>query len=245
MAHEINNPLAGMIQNAQLVQNRLAKSLPVNEKVAEELGTSMAVIQKFMEKRDIFTKLENINNAGSRAAKIIDNMLSFVKKGDSVKSKTNLAKLIDNTIELAQNEYNLKKKYDFKQIKIVRDYNPNLPPVFCEATKIQQVLFNLLKNASESMNSENQKNKYPQLNICLKKDSKMISIEIEDNGAGMDDETQKHVFEPFFTTKSVDSGTGLGLSVSYFIIVDNHGGEMKVESCLGKGTKFIIKLPIK
>ncbi len=72
----------------------------------------------------------------------------------------------------------------------------------------------------------------------------MVQIEIEDNGPGMDKKTQERIFEPFFTTKGVNRGTGLGLSVSYFIIVDDHGGEMEVESEPDKGTKFIIKLPV-
>jgi PAS domain S-box-containing protein len=244
MAHEINNPLAGMMQNAQVIHNRLTKNLPANDNVAKELGISMAVIKKFMEKRDILKQLENIHQAGSRAAKVIENMLSFARKSDSVRSEHNLYELIDKTIELAQNDYSLKKKYDFKQIKIIRKYNPDIPKILCEASKIQQVLFNLIKNASESMGLEKRENKAHQLILRLQKAQKMVCIEIEDNGPGMDPATRKRVFEPFFTTKSVDKGTGLGLSVSYFIIVDDHGGEMEVESTLGKGTKFIIKLPI-
>ncbi len=69
-------------------------------------------------------------------------------------------------------------------------------------------------------------------------------MEIEDNGPGMDEESRKRVFEPFYTTKPVGEGTGLGLSVSYFIITENHGGEMAVESQIGSGTKFIIRLPM-
>jgi signal transduction histidine kinase len=72
----------------------------------------------------------------------------------------------------------------------------------------------------------------------------MACIEIEDNGPGMEAATRKRIFEPFFTTKAVDKGTGLGLSISYFIIVDDHGGEIGVESTLGTGTNFIIKLPV-
>jgi PAS domain S-box-containing protein len=244
MAHEINNPLAGMMQNAQVIHNRLTKNLPANDNVAKELGISMAVIKKFMEKRDILKQLENIHQAGSRAAKVIENMLSFARKSDSVRSEHHLCELIDNTIELAQNDYSLKKRYDFKQIKIIREYNPDIPKIFCEASKIQQVLFNLIKNASESMGLEKRENKNSELIFRLQKAQKMVCIEIEDNGPGMDPAIRKRVFEPFFTTKSVDKGTGLGLSVSYFIIVDDHGGEMEVESTLGKGTKFIIKLPI-
>jgi signal transduction histidine kinase len=71
----------------------------------------------------------------------------------------------------------------------------------------------------------------------------MVQLEIEDNGPGIDSHVRKRIFEPFFTTKSVDKGTGLGLSLSYFIVVDDHGGEMKVESTVGTGTTFIIRLP--
>ena len=71
-----------------------------------------------------------------------------------------------------------------------------------------------------------------------------MRIEIEDNGPGMDETTRRRVFEPFFTTKATDRGTGLGLSVSYFIVTENHGGEMRVESVRDKGTKFVIWLPL-
>ncbi len=77
----------------------------------------------------------------------------------------------------------------------------------------------------------------------MQSEKKTVCIEVEDNGPGMDTETRKRVFEPFFTTKGVEHGTGLGLSVSYFIIVKDHAGEMRVQSALGRGTKFIIKLP--
>jgi PAS domain S-box-containing protein len=243
MAHEINNPLAGMMQNAQVIHNRLARNLPANERAAKEVGTSMAVIKSFMEKRGILKQLENINQAGGNAAKIVNNMLSFVRKTDSIKTEHHLNELIEATLDLAQNDYSLKKKYDFKQIKIIREFSP-VPKVLCEASKIQQVLFNLLKNASESMGSEKSQEKTPELILRLYAKQKAVCIEIEDNGPGMDIPTRKRIFEPFFTTKSVDQGTGLGLSVSYFIIADDHGGEIKVESTMGKGTKFIIKLPI-
>ncbi len=244
MAHEINNPLAGMMQNAQVIHNRLTKDMPANDKIASDLGSSMRVIKKFMEKRDILKQLESINQAGIRAAKIISNMLSFVRKDDSIKSYCNLDELIENTIELAQNDYDLKKKYDFRQIEITRKYDQDFPAVFCEGSKIQQVFFNLLKNASESMSLKKGETEKSKLTIRLLKCQNMACIEVEDNGPGMDEDTRKRIFEPFFTTKSVTTGTGLGLSISYFIIVDDHKGKMEVESALGKGTKFIIELPV-
>jgi PAS domain S-box-containing protein len=244
MAHEINNPLAGMIQSAQLILNRLTKDLPANHKAAEASGTSLAAVKNFMEKRDVLKNLENIHTAGVRAAKIIENMLSFAQKGNSTTTQCRLDELIDKTIEIAQNEYDLKKKFDFKQIKIARKYNPEVPAIRCEKSKIQQVLFNLLKNAAESMGSQNPGHRSPEIILRLQTKEQMVCIEIEDNGPGMDAEIQKRVFEPFFTTKGLEQGTGLGLSVSYFIIVKDHGGEMRVQSALGQGTKFIIKLPV-
>ncbi len=94
------------------------------------------------------------------------------------------------------------------------------------------------------MDSEKQGIQTPKISLRLKKSQKNIHIEVEDNGSGMDPETCKQIFEPFFTTKA-DKGTGLGLSVSYFIIVDDHGGQMEVDSIVGKGTKFVIKLPFR
>jgi len=85
----------------------------------------------------------------------------------------------------------------------------------------------------------------PRVTIRTRKEKDHCLIEIEDNGPGMDEETCKRVFEPFFTTKPVGVGTGLGLSVSYFIITNNHNGTMSVESEPGKGARFIIKLPLR
>lgn len=245
MAHEINNPLAGIMQNAQVIHNRLTKDLPANKKAAEESDTSMAAIKSFMEKRGILNQLEDINQAGQRVAKIIENMLSFSKKSDLVRREVNLEELIENTIELVKNDYRLKKKYDFRKIEIIREYSSNLPTIFCEKSKLQQVLFNLFKNASESMASGKDENESPKLILRLKTGRTMVHIEVEDNGPGMDTNTRNRVFEPFFTTKGQDEGTGLGLSISYFIVVDDHGGQMSVDSTLGKGTRFTVKLPFR
>ena len=243
MAHEINNPLAGMIQNAQVINNRLTKDLPANKEAANKLGISMSIIKSYMQERDILQQLENINQAGGQAAKIIQNMLSFARKSGETKNAQNLDELIDKTISLAHNDYNLKEKYDFKKVKIIRKYGSDIPAILCDESKIQQVIFNIVKNASEEMSQNIHSSAPPTLTFRLKKLSNMVKLEIEDNGPGMDDKIRSRVFEPFFTTKGIDKGTGLGLSVSYFIIVDDHKGQMEVESILGKGTKFIIKLP--
>lgn len=243
MAHEINNPLAGMIQNAQVAINRLTLDLPGNEAAASEAGTSLPAIRAYMEKRGILQQLEHINMAGHQAAKIVNNMLGFAKKRESVKAPEDLAQLIDKTLDLLKSDYNLKKEYDFKNIDIIKQIDPDVPKVNCEESKIQQVVLNIIKNSIEAV-METKTIKNLSLHFRLTTGNKKVCLEIEDNGPGIEYHVRKRIFEPFFTTKSVDKGTGLGLSLSYFIIVEDHKGELEVESTPGKGTKFIIQLPV-
>ncbi len=243
MAHEINNPLAGMILSAQVIRNRLTTAMPDNEKAVQELGTAMDVITGYMEKRKILNHVDTIITTGKRTAKLVENMLGFARKGDSIKQPHALSDILDNTLILANNDYDLKKNYMFKHIEIVKEYSPDLPLVLCESSKIQQVVLNILKNASQAMNAWENMPAPPKINIRLSSDGNNAKIEIKDNGPGMDEATREKIFEPFFTTKKIGKGTGLGLSVSYFIIANDHGGKMEVQSSPGHGTTFIIKLP--
>jgi PAS domain S-box-containing protein len=244
MAHEINNPLAGMLQSAQVILRRISTDLPVNRRAAEECGTTMEAIQAFMEKRGIVTMLESIRNAGLRAADIVHNMLSFSRRSDSKKVPVDLKALMDKTVALAESDYDLTKKYDFRHIEIVREYDPDLPKVACQVTKVQQVLLNLLKNGAEAMQEAEGRKETPCFILRVSRENSMVRIEVEDNGPGIPEEIRKRVFEPFYTTKEVGMGTGLGLSVSYFIVTEDHGGTMSVESAPGKGATFIVRLPI-
>ncbi|MEA1969382.1 MAG: PAS domain S-box protein, partial [Thermodesulfobacteriota bacterium] len=243
MAHEINNPLAGMMQNAQVIINRLTTDMPVNDKAAQDAGITMAAVREFMEKRGIIKQLESINAAGKRAADIVQNMLSFARKGDSVKKAENPVKLFNSAVGIVRNDYDLKSKYDFKQIEIVHEYEPDIPMVLCESGKILQVLLNIFKNAAQAMHGPGKRAEKPRFVLGLSREREMVCMEIGDNGPGMDEKTRNRIFEPFYTTRNVGKGTGLGLSVSYFIVVNDHKGELAVESTPGKGTKFIIKLP--
>ena len=255
MAHEINNPLAGMIQTAGVMANRLTDpALPANRQAAEAAGTTIEAITAFMEARGILHMLDNLRQSGGRAAEIVANMLSFARKGESAFSSHDLARLLDQTMDLAGSDYNLKKKYDFRRIKIMREYDSDMPLVPCEAAKLQQVLLNLLRNGAEAMQQKAEgrrqqpdKDAYHPcftLRLAHEKEAGMVRIEVADNGPGMDAAIRKRVFEPFFTTKPTDQGTGLGLSVSYFIVTEKHGGEMQVESTPDKGSTFIIRLPV-
>ncbi len=138
-----------------------------------------------------------------------------------------------------------------------KKYDKETPHIMCESSKIQQVFLNTLKNGAQAMAegkgriSDNRQLRsekeseigVPKFTLRVLPEGEMARIEIEDNGPGMDEETRKRVFEPFFTTKGVDTGTGLGLSVSYFIITENHRGTITVDSTPGKGAKFTILLP--
>ena len=246
MAHEINNPLAGIIQNVQVMKKRISEELPKNLEIAKEEGISLKSLNNYMEKRGIFKMIDAIMLSGERAAMIVDNMLSFARKSESNIVPLSLCKLMDKTLDMASTDYSFKSKYDFKQIKIIKEYQENMPLLNCEGSKIQQVLLNILKNGARAMTDFYQKNeseeqKGPCFTIRIKKEKKYARIEIEDNGPGMDEKTQKRIFEPFFTTK--EDGTGLGLSISYFIVTEDHEGKMMIESEIGKGSNFIIELP--
>jgi signal transduction histidine kinase len=246
MAHEINNPLAGIIQTCGVMANRLGKriDLPVNRAVALEAGTNIEAIKKFMELRGISRMLESIMEAGQRASTIINNILSFARKSDGKVSSHSINDIINKTLDLVATDYDLKKNYDFKSITIKKDFNPDLPPVPCEEPKIQQVLLNIFRNGAQAMQGADTENPVFLIRTYLDQSGKMVSIEIEDNGPGMDEHVKKRVFEPFYSTKPVGLGTGLGLSVSYFIISENHHGELSVESEPNNGTTFIIRLPV-
>lgn len=243
MAHEINNPLAGIVQNAQVAISRMTRNRPMNEQTAAECGTTLAAIEQYMDKRGVLSQLRHIKSDGLRAAEIVRNMLSFAKKREPVKTPENLSDLVDKTVDLLKNDYSMKKGYDFKEVTVVRTVAPDLKPVSCEKSKIQQVIINILKNSVEAAVGVSRPSRDIVLTIRLSNDGDMVRMEIGDNGPGIDPDTCRHIFEPFFTTRNADGATGLGLSLSYFIIVDDHGGEMAVESIPGKGTTFIIRLP--
>ncbi len=244
MAHEINNPLAGILQNSQVLEQRLSAGLPANQKAAEAAGVNLEALESYMNARKIFEILGNIKISTTRATHIVDNMLSFSRKGDSNLTRHDIRELLDKTVDLAASDYDLEKKYDFRHIEIVRGYPENPPGIVCEPSKIQQVFLNILKNAAQAMEGMEARGESPCITLGIAEQGKEVQVTITDNGPGMDEKIRKRVFEPFFTTKTVGDGTGLGLSVSYFIITENHGGTMTLDSAKGRGTRFVIRLPV-
>ncbi len=241
MAHEINNPLAGIMHALQVIRNRLEGQSTKDVLAAEQSGIALPAMQEFLDKRNILNMMEQAIDAGKRASEIVNNMLSFARKSDTEKEPHMLQDLLDRTLELCKNEYDAGMQYDFNSIELIREYEPHLPPVLCESGKIQQVFFNIIKNCTQAMADSAVAT--PMLFLRATKKGNLICVEIEDNGPGMDEDTRNRIFEPFFTTKSVGNGMGLGLSISYFIVTENHQGTIAVESTPGVGTKFIVRLP--
>ncbi len=246
MAHEINNPLAGILQNAQVIENRLKAKLPANIKAADETGIDLEKLGTYLEHRNVYKMLSSIMAAGKRAAGIVSNMLSFSRKSGSDFQDEDIAALLDKTLELAESDYNLKTKFDFKKISVTKAYDSVVPKAHCKSSEIQQVFFNILSNGAQAMMA-GEGTLAPEFSLKItgsrSGSADMVCIEIRDNGPGMEKEVLQRIFDPFFTTKAVGEGTGLGLSVSYFIITESHKGSIEVDSNPGKGTCFIIKLP--
>jgi len=180
--------------------------------------------------------LEKILKGGQRAAVIVSSMLGYARKGSLKKETTDLAALVDEVLILTE------KDLHKHQIKLTKNYidKPRVPVI---ASQIEQVLLNLIINSRQAME------KGGELKIGLKMNQEMglAEIAVTDSGNGIAPQNLRKIFDPFFTTKTPDQagqgGTGLGLSVCRQII-DDHCGRLRVESSLGKGTTFIIKLPL-
>lgn len=243
MAHEINSPLAGIIQSAQVIQNRVKIDLSANVVAAQKTGVDLERLNLYLEKRRIFSMLHSILDAGHRAADIVAGMLAFSRKSESTFNLHRLEKILDQTIDILKKDYVIKKMVDFKNIQVSRDYDPDLPEVPCDMGKLQQVFFNILKNGAHAM-AGNPQDRPPQFRFSIRKNGDFVIIDLEDNGPGMDEATKIRIFEPFFTTKKVGIGTGLGLYISYFIVVENHKGTITVHSNPDKGTRFSIRMPL-
>lgn len=243
MAHEINNPLGIITQAAQNIERRVAPDLPANQAVAKDMGLAMESLKAYFQKREIFQFIQDIRDASARAAGIVSNMLQFSRKSEAIKQPAQLADVLDRSVALASSDYDLKKAYDFRNIDIVREYDPDIPFVSATVVELEQVILNLVRNAAQAM-AANPPERKPRITLRVRRDGKYAVVEVEDNGPGMSEAVRRRVFEPFFTTKEPGVGTGLGLSVSYTIITQNHGGLIAVESSPGNGARFIIQLPL-
>lgn len=244
MAHEINNPLGAILHNVQNIRRRISTELPKNLEVAQQLELSLQQLQSYWEQRDIPRLLDDIQHAGNRAAKIVSHMLSFSRISNKQLIPCDLKHIIAQSLEIAGSDFGLEEDDLFSQLIIDTQYDPRLPDVPCIPNELEQVLLNLLKNAVQAIQARETQTPSGHIQIHTQFNPPWAEIHVHDNGAGIQANIRTRIFEPFFTTKEVGQGTGLGLSVSYFIITSHHLGQMEVKSTPKQGTTFIIRLPL-
>jgi two-component system NtrC family sensor kinase len=240
IAHEINNPLSVILQNVQNIVRRTDTSFAINQTRAQQLEVDLTQVQHYLDTSDIPQMLDSIREAGERSASIVRNMLEFSHNSKRITGLIDVKHLVEQTITL--NRSSQPGMSEGNPIKISTQYQEHLPAIKASAPELQQVLLNLLRNATQAFSQ--QQTQAPTIIIKVYREDPHLVIEVQDNGPGMTDTVREHIFEPFFTTKDVGSGTGLGLSVSYFIITERHQGSIEVKSSRGKGSNFIIKLPL-
>lgn len=242
MAHEINNPLAAILQSLQNVQRRLNPRQPGNQAAAKALGLDLDVLHNYLEARDINRFLNGMELAGHRAAEIVRHMLEFSRSSSRQLEPNSINAVAHASVEFMRNAIELSMPGLFARLVIEEDFDHTLPPVPTSGAELQQVLVNLLKNAAQAIQEAHREK--PLIRISTRLAPPFAEIRVEDNGIGMNLSTSRQVFDPFFTTKAVGQGTGLGLSISYFIISQRHHGRIEVSSTPGEGTTFIISLPL-
>lgn len=244
IAHEINNPLGIIMQAAQNLIRRVRPDLKKNREAAENTGMDLEILAAYMEERRLNEFLDDIQAAAARASQIIRHMLDFSRRSESRRKSCDVSVILKDALALAGSDFDLRKSYDFKKIRIEIEADGEVPHVSCTETEIEQVLLNILRNAAQAMAVADPPPTEPRIDIRISSDNQWLRLEVADNGPGMPEHVQRRVFEPFFTTKDPGVGTGLGLSVSYFIITNGHHGRFNVVSRPGEGTTFIIELPL-
>ncbi|MBW1727741.1 MAG: GHKL domain-containing protein [Deltaproteobacteria bacterium] len=217
IAHEINNPVAIMVEEAGWVQDLL-------EEEEFQEGEHLEEFQR---------ALKQINTQGKRCKEITHKLLSFARKTDSRIQVIQINDLIIEAIGLAE------QSARYSKVVIHTNLEENLPFIQASQTEIQQVFLNLINNAVDAMDSKSGGT----IDITSRLDEDNILINFSDNGPGIHRNNLDRIFDPFFTTKPVGKGTGLGLSICYGII-KKMGGEIDVQSVIDKGTTFNIRIPV-
>ncbi|WP_432734979.1 sensor histidine kinase [Maridesulfovibrio sp. FT414] len=215
IAHEINNPVAIMIEEAGWVSDLL-----------EDEGRDMSCYA------EISRALEQVRTQGGRCKDITHKLLSFARQTDSRIAEVSLPALIEEVVEISMQQAR------YAQVSLSLDLDRNMPLVRASVSELQQVFLNLVNNAIQAMESEGGK-----LTISCRAEDGQALVTVADTGPGIPESNLGRIFDPFFTTKPVGKGSGLGLSICYGLI-HQMGGEIEVESGVGLGARFYIRLPL-
>jgi signal transduction histidine kinase len=255
IAHEINTPTQFIGDNARFLQDAfrdLRGLLDVYERLAAAARAGavtpalLAEVDAVQGEADVAYLAEEIPEAIAqsldgveRVTHIVRAMKDFSHPGVGGKEAVDLNKAIESTVTVARNEW----KY---VAQLVTEFDPTLPAVPCLACEFNQVILNMVINAAHAIESKLGKNSSERgtITITTREVGRWVEILIRDTGTGIPKENFSRIFDHFFTTKEVGKGTGQGLAIAHAVITEKHGGTIDVESELGTGTTFTIRLPL-
>jgi signal transduction histidine kinase len=233
IAHEIQNPL-----------NFINNFSELSEELLEEMKNSPDDQEKKEIMNDLITNLQKINIHGKRADKIVKGMLTHSRAGQVEKAAADINKMIDELLDLSY--HGNRTRDNTFTAEIIKHLDPSLPKVEIVTQDISRVLINLFNNSFYAVGQRVKKEGpgfVASVGVSTSVEDQYVVIKIRDNGTGIPDQVKKKIFDPFFTTKPAGEGTGLGLSLSYHIIVKGHHGRLEVNSEPNSYTEFIIYLP--
>ncbi|MEA5515661.1 sensor histidine kinase [Nodularia sp. UHCC 0506] len=256
VAHEINNPVNFIYGNLIHVKEYIQKLLLLIDRCQKEYANYNPEINLLIEKIDLdfiiedLPKILNSMTIGTeRIREIVLSLRNFSRLDEAEMKPVNIHEGIDSTLLILQD--NLKGQKKQQEIVVIKKYG-DLPLVECYAGGLNQVFMNIFVNAIDALRqqeinaSQDMKEHSSSITIHTQlANSENVIISIKDNGTGIREKFKNKLFEPFFTTKPVGKGTGLGLSISYQIIVEKHRGKIECVSESGKGTEFLIEIPLK
>lgn len=251
VAHEINNPVSFVYGNINHVNQYIEDILELIELYQQEFPNPGDDIEEKLDdmelefvKEDLPKILTSMKMGATRIREIVLSLRNFSRLDEADMKEVDIHEGIESTLLILQNR--LKSKPNRTEIKIIKNYE-RLPKIECYPGQLNQTFMNIINNAidvlEEGRDQLDMQN--PQISIHTQLiDNKTVTIAIADNGKGMTEKVKNKLFDPFFTTKPVGKGTGLGLSITYQIIVDKHQGKLNCKSEPGKGTEFIIEIPL-
>jgi signal transduction histidine kinase len=252
VAHEINNPVSFITCNISFACDYIQDLLGVLNLYQEHYPQPAEAIQAEIEVigldfliKDLPKLLQSMKAGTDRINQIVLSLRNFSRNGEAEMKLVDIHEGIDSTLMFLQDR--LQAKGFSCEIQVIKEYG-TLPLVECDAGQLNQAFMNLISNAIDAMQDRRGEAStlLPCIQICTEaKGDNWVVIRIKDNGVGMTKNVQQKLFDPFFTTKPVGEGTGLGLSVSYQIVVEKHKGQIEVISEPGKGAEFVITIPVK